>query len=789
MLRHHLLLFLRNIKRNKSTFLINLTGLSTGLACVLLIYLWVANEQGMDAFHEKDDRLHQVMVGYPDDQGVVTEDNLPFPLVGALTVEMPEVEYAVPVGSVHYPINGILSLGDQGIKCNGLFVGKDYFHAFSYNLLHGNKDHVLADKNGIALSEGLAIKLFGTAENILGRAIDLKSPGLDGTFHVSDIFMDPPPSSTAQFDVLLNFEVLLESDRWANGWNATPAEIYLVLKKGADLDHFNGKIESFLETRNPSEKSTLFLRQYSKKYLYGPYENGRPKKVRLAYVRVFALVGLFILLIACINFINLSTAQASRKMKEVGVKKVIGASRKQLILQFMGQSALMSALSIILALALVVLLLPRFNEITGKALELHIGIEVILSIVCIALFTGFVSGIYPAFYLSGFKPSAVLKGHRNTVNREPWVRKGLVIFQFALSVVFIVVVLIVNKQIEFILTKDLGYARENIVRFKMNKKYGYDHETFMSELKEIPGVVNATNISGGSIVENSGEGSGFSWKGQTSEQNAIYPRPHIGYGFFETLGIELIEGRVFSRDRSDEVSKLIVNEAAAEMIGSKDIIGKTVMDGDTRKQIIGVVENFNIKSLRNRMEPCFIRFLPSGSDVMVKLAAGQENATIGKLREFYKEFHPGYPFEFSFLDDEYQALYVSETKVALLLKYLTGLAILISCMGLFGLATFTAMRRKKEIGIRKVFGQTSAQVTAMLSGEFAKLVLISILIALPVAYLLVNNWLSGFAYRIPLQAWYFLGAGAIALIVAMSTVGGQTLLAANKNPVSALREE
>ncbi len=784
-------MFLRNIKRDKSTFLINLIGLSTGLACVLLIYLWINSELSMNTFHEKDDRLHQLMVNHSRDQGVVTGENFPFPLVGVLREEMPEVEYAVPVGSIHYPLNGVLSTGnnDKGVKCNGLFAGKDYFHAFSHHLVQGSKDLALADKNGIVISEGLAIKLFGTTNDIVGKLVDLKNLRLDRTFHVSGIFKDPPPHSTDQFNVLFNFEVLLESDRWANGWDATPAEIYLVLKKGTDLGYFNGKIASFLKARDLSENSMLFLLQYSKKYLYGPYENGQPMKERLIYVRIFALIGLFILLIACINFINLSTAQASRKMKEIGVKKVIGASRKQLIWQFMGQSAFMSALSITVAIAITVLFLPRFNEITGKAMELHIGIHVILSVVCIALFTGLVSGIYPAFYLSGFKPTAVVKGYSHTAIGEQWVRKGLVIFQFALSVVFIVVVLIVNNQIEFILTKDLGYARENIIRFKMNKTYGYDHETFMSELKDIPGVVNATNIAGGSIVENKGRGSGFSWKGQSPEQNATYPRLHVGYGLFETLGIEVMEGRTFSRDHGNEVAKLIVNEAAAEMIGTKDIIGKTIMDSDTEKQIIGVVENFNIKSLRNSMEPCFIRFLPNGSDVMVKLGAGQEKETIGKLEELYEEFHPGYPFEFSFLNDEYQALYVSETRVALLLKYLTVLAILISCMGLFGLATFTAIRRKKEIGIRKVFGQTSTQVTTMLSGEFAQLVLTSILIALPVSYLLMNNWLSGFAYRIPLQIGYFLVAGVIAMIVAMLTVGGQTLLAARKNPIHALREE
>ena len=802
MLSHHFLLFLRNIKKNRSTFLINLTGLSIGLACVLLIYLWVTDELSVDKFHDHDAQLYQVLQNFQFDGEIKTEDKTPVPLGEALLREMPEVEQAVAVNDFFnwHSREGILSVGDNRMKASGWHAGKHFFHVFSHKLLHGDKDLVLADKNNIVLSRDLAKRIFGTTENIIGKTLEWEHPSFEGALQVSGVFENSPANATAQFDFLMTIEILLENDSWAKGWGGSYAETFLVLKKGTDIERFNKKIEGFLSAKdNSDDNATLFVQQYSRKYLYGNYENGVPVGSRIIYVRLFSGIALFILLLACINFINLATALASRKTKEVGIKKTMGANRMALVAQFMGESTCMVILSLMVAILLVVLALPQFNEIAGKQLHLTIGLGDVLSIIGIVFVTGFISGIYPALYLSGFKPVTVLKGKLNTSSSELWARQGLVIFQFALSVIFIIGLLVVDRQIEFTQTKNMGYSRDNIISFQWKGKLydkwdgkldGQSNErfhTFMLELKDVPGVLNATNMSGNILNEIYAQ-SDISWRGEDSDKDYLFQSPLVGYDFIETLGIRLREGRAFSSDYGDDYSSIILNEAAVRKMELKDPVGK-IIDMNGESQIIGIVADFHYGSLHNQVEPLIFRFDPHGRNIMVKIKAGTERTTLERLEKVHREFMPEFPFEHTFMDDDYQSLYESESRVAVLSGYFAGLAILISCLGLFGLVTFTARQRRKEISIRKVLGQSTAQVTVMLSGEFAKLILIAILIALPVAYLLTNNWLSSFAYRIPLQIWYFLVAGLAALSVAMLTVGSQAIKAANNNPVDGLRDE
>ena len=795
MFRHNLLITYRSFLRNKSSFLINLTGLSTGLACALLIYLWVGDELSVDKFHEKDSQLYQVMHNRQHPNDILTLDHTPSPLAKALVEEMPEVEYAASVNTFFdwFTGPGVISYEDNHIKAKGIFASKDYFDVFSYKLIQGNKDLVLADKKGIVVSEGLAKKLFNTTENIIGKTLEWDHRmQLEGPFYISGIVENPPSSSTSQFDVIFNYEMLLEGDRYADQWNGSYAETYLILKNNINIDQFNEKITDFLRSKHPTnDKSSLFIQQYSKKYLYGQYDNGVQVGGRIAYVKLFSIVALFVLVIACINFMNLSTAQASRKMKEIGVKKAVGANGKALVMQFLGESILMAFISLIAAILLVILLLPQFNEITGKYLYLNIGISDILIVVGIVLFTGLVSGSYPAFYLSGFNPVTVLKGAKlKASSGEQWVRKGLVILQFSISIVFIVGFLVVNKQIEFIQTKNLGYNRDHIISFAREGRYDKDPEVFLSALKNIPGVVNVSSMPG-SILDGSNQQGGYSWRGQESDKDYIFKSPTIGYDVIETLGMEIVEGRSFSRDFNDDDSKIILNESAVKMMELEDPIGKIIKHGEEEQQIIGVVKDFQYGSIHHEVEPLIFRFrnARAGRNTMVKIKAGTERVTIEQIESLYKEFHPKYPFEFTFMDDDYQALYDSENRVAVLSKYFTVIAIIISCLGLFGLATFTAERRLKEIGIRKILGSTELGIVYLLSSDFTKMVLIAIMIALPVSYLLAKNWLEGFAYRIDLAWWFFVGAGLIALLIAWFTVGLQTIKAARINPVECLKDE
>ncbi|MEZ4955135.1 MAG: ABC transporter permease [Saprospiraceae bacterium] len=790
MFRHHLILALRNFRRNKTSFLINLIGLSTGLACVLFIYLWVNDEWNMDKFHEKDDQLYKVMQNFHLPQGISTMDDTPVVLADALAAERPEVEAALSICSEGERPTGILANDGKEFAAEGLFAGNNFFEIFTYELINGNEKELLKNKSSIVISEELAIKLFNTTENIIGKTIAWRTQYQDTTYQVTGVFKPATNNSFKPFDFLLNMEVLLDLDEWAGRWNATYAETFLLLKKGTDINQFNKSIADFLRFKDPKITAfELFVQKYSDEYLFGNYENGLQAGGRIAYVKLFSLIALFILLIACVNFMNLSTARASLKMKEVGVKKTIGASRSELIVQFMGESIILSFLALIFAVQLVVILLPYFNEITGKNLELIMDIKSGLSILGIVLITGILSGSYSAFYLSGFNPVAVLKGKTINSASEQWVRKGLVVFQFSLSVIFIVGVLVIHQQMEFIQTKNLGFERDHVLSFQ-RENFNDKPEEFLAALKNIPGVIHASSMFG-DIFSGTSTQSGYSWKGDESDQKYLFKSPIIGYNVIETLGMELLSGRSYSREFKEENSKIIINESAQKMMGLENPIGKIIGYTPEQRQIIGVVKDFNYGSVHHKIEPLIFRFAPRfGNNILVKIKAGTEKNTIEQIGTLYKDFHPAaYPFQYSFLDADYQKLYESENRIAILSKYFSGMAIIISCLGLFGLATFTAERRKKEIGIRKVLGSSAFRIVRMLSGDFTKTVMIAIFISLPLSYFFVNKWLANFAYTIELNSWFFLLPGLAVLLIAWGTVGLQTIKAARINPVECLKEE
>ena len=794
MIKNYFKIAWRNLIRDRQFTFLNLIGLSTGLASAILIYLWVNDEMSVDKFNEKDSQIYKAMYNIQTPNDILTLDFTPYPLADALIKEMPEVEYATSVNTFTdlFAGQGVISYGSNHIKAQGIFATRDYFNVFSYKLIQGDKNSVLANKMGVVVSEKLANKLFNTTENIIGKTLEWDHRiNLQGPFHISGVFENPPSNSTNQFDIIFNYEMLLEAEPNAKDWKGTYAETYLVLKKGTNAALFDKKIRDFSKSNDPANaKCTLFIQQFSKKYLYGRYENGVQAGGRIQYVRLFSIIALFILIIACINFMNLSTAQATKKMKEIGVRKTIGASRKSLIIQFLGQSILMAFLSLIIAIGLISLILPQFNEITGKQLHLSIDANFILPVAGIALFTGLVSGCYPAFYLSAFNPVTVLKGKINTSLGEILVRKGLVIVQFTISVIFIVGVLTINKQIEFIQTKNLGYNRDNIIGFEREGELKDDPEIFLSMLKNIPGVVNASCMPG-SILDGTDNQSGFSWRGEKSDEAYLFKSPRISYDVIETLGLELLAGRSFSRAFKDDDSKIILNESAVKKMDLKNPIGKIIKTGNSEGQIIGIVKDFQYGSMHQRIEPLIFRFRDAraGKNILVKIKSGTETATIKQIESQYKKLHPKYPFEFSFLDEDYQRLYASEQKIGSLSKYFAGLAIIISCLGLFGLAAFTAQKRQKEIGIRKIVGATISNIVVILSGDFLKLVFISILIALPVAWWAMNKWLEDFAYKVSINWWIFIIAGMIALLIALITVSFQAIKAAVANPLKSLRTE
>lgn len=779
MLRKKLMNILQNWKNLNSSFLINMIGLSIGLACTILIYLWISDELNFDKFHEKDSQLFQVMGSTQMSNDIEISWATSGLLADLLQEEIPEIEYSVT--TVTDAESNILSVDENSIQSVGLYIGEDFFNLFSYNLIQGKPTEIFPNINSIILSEELALKLFNTTNNIVGKVIEMDHKD---QLIVSGIFKEMPLNSSVQFDFALPYKRIELQYAGIFAWGQNYFNTYLALKKGVSIPEINEKISAVYQKHSGSKNTTLFIRPYADQYLYDNYEGAVQSGGRITYVRLFSLIAILILVMASINFINLSTASASKRMKEVGLKKILGASRKSLVFDFMIESITISLFALIISIVIVKLFLPYFNVFVEKQIYLVFELNHILFIIGILLSTVLLSGIYPAFYLSGINSLNAFKG-----NQSYKLRKGLVILQFAISIILIASVFILLRQMNFIYGQDLGYSKDNIIYFEKARDTGENIETFISELKNIHGVKNVTSTAW-SFVGQKASTDGLSWNGKSSDDNMSFGVQQINYDFFETFGIQLEEGRSFSKNFKSDDSKIIFNEAAIRAMGIEDPIGKNINVWGRERQIVGIVKDFNYESLHTKINPLFFILKPTNSKkIMVKIEEGMESDVINNVEKKYHEFNPQSSFEYKFLDQEYQSLYVAEKRVIILSKYFAGIAILISCLGLLGLAIFTTEQRRKEIGIRKVNGATISEIIIMLNKDFLKWVSIAFVIATPIVYYAMYQWLQRFAYRIELSWWIFILAGCLAMIIAMVTVSLQTFWAARRNPVESLRYE
>jgi len=789
MIKNYIKIAFRNLKKDRQFTLLNVLGLSAGIACTLLIYLWVHDELSYDKFFENDSRLYQVMEhrkggevdGISDESsGLVSE---------TLKLQNPEIEYAAPVAPADWWQKFTLTVADNNIKANGEYVGKDYFNVFSFKLIEGKKDELLAAKNSIVISDELAKKLFNSTD-VVGKAIKFQH---DKDFFVSGVFEKLPLHSSQQFDFVLSFDYLADVQSWVKTWGNGGPHNYVLLRAGTDVKALNNRIVNMITKNSGDTTRHLFLTQFSENYIHNTFNHGSRIGGKEEYVKLFSLVAAFILIIACINFMNLSTAKASGRMKEVGIKKVVGADRSQLVIQFLSESLLMAFFTTALAVGIAWLLLPQFNQLTGKEIKMDFDVSLVLMLIGIAVFTGLVSGSYPALYLSKFNPLAILKGKLKSSVSELIARKGLVVFQFTLSAILIVAVMVVYRQIQFIQSTSLGYNKDNVLRIDSEGKLAGKEDVFASELKNIPGVVNASFTQHNIVGRNYATG-GFSWDGNVNADQAVYFEGFYGgYNFVETMGMQMAAGRSFSKNYgAAEGNNIILNETAAKVMHLADPIGKTIKYGTANYQIIGVVKDFHFESLHEVVKPSFIALAGGTSPyykMMVRIKADNQQQTITQIKQLYESFNPGFPFAYNFLDQAYQKQYETEVRVSLLSEYFSILAILISCLGLFGLVAFTAQKRQKEIGIRKVVGATVNGITFMLTKDFLKLVGIAMLIALPISWYMMNLWLNGFAYRISIGPMDFIISSLVVIFITILTVSFQAIKAALVNPVKSLRSE
>src|SRR5258706_4387449 len=628
MVRHYLLITYRNFLRFKSSFFINLIGLSTGLACVLLIFLWVNNELKVDQFHEYGDRLYQVLENVDQGGEVITRESTSGPTAEALATEFPEVELAT-TSTMNWGGQAVLSAGDHDIKAKGMYSSASFFKMFSFQIINGDRNQVLSDKKSIVISEALAVRLFGTTDDVVGKMVEFEH---NKQYQVSGVMEDVPSNASVQFEYVLTFEGFRDENDWATNWFNTAPQTFVLLKPGTDVGAFNNKIFDLVRTKTEGKARhrSPFVRPYQQAYLYNRYESGKLVGGRIEYVRMFSIIAGFILLIACINFMNLSTPRASRRLKEGGVKKTVGASRSALIGQYLSESILMTLISLGVAVLLVMLLLPPFNAITEKQLALSVDPAFIAALFGVVLFTGLIAGSYPALYLSKFSAAEVLKGRLAGFIGESWARKGLVMFQFTLSIILIVSVWVVYQQIRLIQTRSLGYDKDNIVIINSEGAVEKKQEAFLSELERIPGVAGASST-GHDMTGHNGGTYGVEWPGKDPNDRTEFERVFVNYGFIELMDIGMKEGRAFSKDFTADTSKIIFNEAGIKFMGLQDPVGKKVKLWDKEMEIIGVARDFNFESFHEVVKPLLFYLNHRNNHIMVKIEKAEEQETLLSL--------------------------------------------------------------------------------------------------------------------------------------------------------------
>ncbi|MDP9081480.1 MAG: ABC transporter permease [Bacteroidota bacterium] len=789
MIKNYIKIAWRNLWRNKFFSTINILGLALGMACSILIILWVQNELSVDSFHKNGDRLYQVIERQYYDHKVVGQYSVPGVLAEEMKHALPQVEYAA---NMAWENQNTFRVGAKIIKLEGTSAGSDFFKIFSYPLLQGNAETALNSPVSIAISRKMAGEFFGSPQDAIGKTIRYENKK---DFKVTAVFEDLPHNVSNKFEFLINWYSFLEENSWAKDWGNNGPVAYVLLKKGTDAKLFNKKLTHFIDTYDKDQSAAfreqLGIQKFDEVYLHSTFKEGQPTDGRIEYVHLFSIIAVFILVIACINFMNLTTARSVKRAREIGVRKVVGAVRSVLIQQFVGEAILLTCFAAIMALVMVMLLLPVFNSVTQKQIEFPFSqANFWLGLVGLTFITGLLSGSYPALFLSSFNPVKVLKGAVKLSTGAAWFRKGLVVFQFVLSVVLIIGTIIISKQVNYIQTKNLGYDRENLIYVPLEGDLITNYKIFKDEGMNMPGIQQIAKLSD-SPVNFGSSTSGIRWDGKDPNTNVMFTQISVGYDFVKTMKLKLVSGRDFSRDFATDSVGYLINELALKRIAYKNPIGKPLTMWGKKGKIIGVLKDFHFNSLHDPILPLIIHFGEENKHGMalIRTKPGQTKQALASAEKLCKEINPNFQFSYYFADAEYQKQYQNEQVVGKLSNAFAFLAIFISCLGLLGLAMFTAEQRIKEIGIRKVLGASVGSLFTLLSQEFLILVLIALGIATPLAWFFMNKWLQGYSYRTTIDWWVFVLSGVIAILIALITVSLQSVKAALMNPVKSLRSE
>lgn len=782
----------RNVIRQKGYSFINIFGLAAGLACCILILLWVQDELSYDQFHSNADDLYRVVTEFHKTEPVTHYWPVCAPLAPALKEEYPEIVKAARFRRLGR--GQLVKYSDKKYSESRIcLTDPDFLAMFTFPFLKGDPQRALSDPNSIVLVDSVSTKYFGS-ENPIGKVLTINN---DFDFIIAGVLEDIPENSTIQFDFLIPFVRIEDFETaWAvlDNWTLNGFATYLQLEKRASAEALENKIAHYLKKHVPDSEDVIYLQPLENIHLHSAHiQFGVEGQGDVRYVYIFSLVALFVLVIASINFMNLATARSANRAKEIGMRKVVGAKRTQLIGQFFCESIGTAFFSLVLAVVLVEIFLPVFANLSGKSLALDFSshIHILLLIIAMTLLTGLLSGTYPALFLSSIRAVKVLKGKIQSEGRGLLFRRALVVFQFSLSIMLIICTSVVSHQNEYLKNKKLGFNKERVVYIPLREELAERFDVLKAGLMSKEGIKNvaaASSLPTSGVILTTDK---VSWEGKNPGDNIVLEVTSTGYDFIETFGMEVMEGRSFSEEfQTDEEESVVINEAAKKIMGMEKPVGKQLIFGDASTTIIGVVKDYHFKSLHSEIEPLVMAIVPSLYQyVFIKLEPEDIAGTLASIEDTWSVFFPDTPFEYHFLDEAYDILYRSENRMGALFNYFTFLAILISCLGLFGLASFMAEKRRKEIGIRKVLGASVSGVLVFLNMRFIKWVLVANLIAWPIAFFAMSVWLRGFAYRVDLTIGPFILSAMIALIIAFITISYQSIKAATANPADSLRYE
>ena len=785
MFKNYLKATFRNLWKTKGYSLLNIGGLAIGIACAALILLWVEDELTFDHYFSNRENLYKVKDRQTYDGTTYTFDATPGPLAQGIKTEVPGI---INTARSTWGDYLLFTLKDKIIYERGNFVDAPFLSMFQLQFIKGSAKDAFEQLHSLVISETMAVKFFGTTD-VMGKTLRVDNKQ---DYTISGVFKDLPKNVSFRFHWLASFKIYEDQNTWLKHWGSNSVITYVETQPKADINAINALLFNYVEKKQAGLMAKMSIYPMTRWRMYDNFENGKEVAGRIQNVYLFSLIAWIILIIACINFMNLSTARSEQRAKEVGVRKVLGAGKRKLIGQFIGESMFTSLVAALFAIVVIYISLPAFNSLVEKQLAVDISSPVhLIALLSLMLICGLIAGSYPAFYLSSFKPVSVLKGIKfmNSGNAG-MIRKGLVVVQFTISIILIISTIIIYKQISHIKDRDLGYNKNNLVFMYLQGSMKDHYQVIKNDLLST-GFVQNSALSNNQVLQLGSNTGDYVWEGKDPSKQVLITVEDVSPEYTSTMGMQLTDGRDFYPEGKTDSTNVIINESLSKIINKKNVVGSTVSQGGARYTIIGVIKDFVYNNMYGQAAPLILFSNQSNCNVLsIRLKTGAHiPAALSGIEKVIKKDNPGYPFDYNFVDKQFEQLFKTETLKGKLAAIFSILTIFISCLGLFGLAAYTAERRTKEIGIRKVLGASLGNLASLLSIDFLQLVFLSCIIAFPVAWWMMHNWVQNFEYHIDISWWIFVAAGGAAIVIALLTVSFQAVKAAIANPVKSLRTE